>query len=353
MQALQKIKYVYWLCKKREQEGHLPAFRQCVEIAILQLSRGIGYDIYHKAGMWEKSASWKYKCSFLSYKNYSKKVYEINQRKYHGVSQFKPMEKAFFYHFNIPTAKYIGTFQEQWGSTSDGAPLRCDADLERCLSEFIGGEVCFKLVEGFNGQGFKAFTILKENDRLSLAHLVSKKKYSVSELIALIVAERSDGWLIEEYIEQHPVLRAFNPTSLNTVRMFVFRTKDGAVEQLRSFLKTGKSGALIDKTENGGAAVTIDRDTGLLLEGFDWSPEMKPLSEHPTSKVSFKGTQIPYWKEAEAMAIRALRAYPGTRFVGVDIGITPNGPLMVEMNVLPDADCMAVLRIPTAIVFDS
>ena len=93
---LKKIPYIVELCNKRARQGHLSVYRQLLEIAILQATRGIGYDVYHYAGMWDKEAKWDYKNSFLSYKDYGKKVYQLNERKFHGMSQYKPYEKAFF-----------------------------------------------------------------------------------------------------------------------------------------------------------------------------------------------------------------------------------------------------------------
>jgi glutathione synthase/RimK-type ligase-like ATP-grasp enzyme len=63
--------------------------------------------------------------------------------------------------------------------------------------------------------------------------------------------------------------------------------------------------------------------------------------------------QIPFWKEAVQMAVSALQASVGTRFTGVDIAISEDGPMMVEMNVYPDADCMPVLKLQTALIFSS
>lgn len=348
---LKKIPYIFDLCRKRAREGHLPVYRQLFEIAVLQITRGIGYDMYHYAGMWEKTASWDYKCSFLSYKAYGRKIYQLNARKFHGMSQYKPYEKAFFNLFCIPAAAYIGTLNEQSGCTNDGLPLRNAEDLSLCLERFEGQTICFKLVEGSNGRGFKAYHVLIKQGELSVEHLSTGTEHSVSGLFDLLVNESADGWLLEEYIEQHPVLKSFNPTSLNTIRMFLYQQENGDVIPLKSFLKTGKPGALIDKTENGGASVFIDQATGILLHGFNWTPEMRPLQQHPSTGVSFEGVQIPFWKEAEEMAVFAVKVFADTRFVGVDIAISEQGPMMVEMNVHPDPDCMPVLRLQTAKIF--
>lgn len=350
---LKRLPYILELCRKRALEGHLPVYRQLFEIAMLQVSRGVGYDIYHYAGMWDKNASWGYKCGFLSYRDYSEKIYELNERKFHGMSQYKPYEKAFFQQFSIPTAPYIGTLNEQFGSTSSGCSLRTAEDLSACLRNLEGRKMCLKLVEGSNGRGFKAYQVIGKNGELFVKHLSSGEEYSIDELFTLLMNECTEGWLIEEYIEQHPVLKAFNPSSLNTIRMFLYKKEDGEVVPLRSFLKTGKQGSLIDKTENGGACVFIDQETGVLLNGFNWSPEMRPLTEHPATGVAFLGVQIPFWKDAVQIATSAMQACVYTRFTGVDIAITEDGPMMVEMNVHPDPDCMPVLKLQTALIFST
>jgi hypothetical protein len=348
---LKKIPYIINLCRKRAREGHLPVYRQLVEITFLQATRGIGYDMYHYAGMWDKNASWDYKCSFLSYKDYGRKIYQLNARKFHGMSQYKPYEKAFFKQFCIPAAAYIGTLNERSGCTNDGRPLRSPEDLSLCLQRFAGQTICLKLVEGSNGRGFKAYHVLTRQGELSVEHVSTGSEHSVKDLFSLQVNESADGWLLEEYIEQHPVLKSFNPTSLNTIRMFLYQQENGDVIPLKSFLKTGKPGALIDKTENGGASVFIDQATGILQKGFNWSPKMRTLQQHPGSGVPFAGVQIPFWKEAEEMAMFALKVFANTRFIGVDIAISEQGPMMVEMNVHPDPDCMPVLRLQTAKIF--
>lgn len=348
---LEKIPYIIDLCRRRAREGHLPVYRQLFEIMVLQITRGIGYDMYHYAGMWERTATWEYKRSFLSYRDFGRKVYQLNSRKFHGMSQYKPFEKAFFSQYHIPNAAYLGTLDEHSGLANDGQPLRSPGDLASLLENHEGKRICAKLVQGSNGRGFKAYQVLKKNGELILQHLSGGAECTINELFALLVDESPGGWLLEEYVEQHPVLKAFNPSSLNTIRMFLYQRANGEVIPLKSFLKTGKPGELIDKTENGGASVFIDQETGVLLEGFNWSPEMRPLHEHPGTGVPFAGVQIPFWKEAEDMAVSALKSFAGTRFIGVDIAITEHGPLMVEMNVHPDADCMPVLRLQTARIF--
>jgi hypothetical protein len=325
--------------------------RQLLEISFLQLTRGIGYDIYHYAGMWDRTADWDYKTGFLGYKDFAREVYRLNERKFQGMSQFKPYEKAFFNLFGIPTAPFVGLLHPQSGIDAHGQPLRNAEQLRGCIKEFVGSRFCAKPTQGFNGWGFKAFELVERGGEPLARKLFGGEEYDSDALFSVLNEEYPDGWLLEGYLEQHPMLKEFNPTSLNTIRMFVYQDNNGKVALLGAFLKTGRAGALIDKTENGGASVFVDLETGELLSGFNWAPDMRPLERHPATGKAFAGVPIPYWPEAIKMACFALQVSVGTRFVGIDMAITENGPAIVEMNVHPDADCMPVLRLQTRKIF--
>ena len=52
--------------------------------------------------------------------------------------------------------------------------------------------------------------------------------------------------------------------------------------------------------------VHIDKDSGVLLAGFDWSPEMRLLDKHPATGEIFAGVRLPHWKRAVELACLAL-----------------------------------------------
>lgn len=59
---------------------------------------------------------------------------------------------------------------------------------------------------------------------------------------------------------------------------------------------------------------------------------------HPNNKTVFKGFKVPYFEEAAQMCKEAALVEPNMRYVGWDVGITPNGPVFVEGNNLPGYD---------------
>tara|TARA_R110002073_G_scaffold105106_5_gene237734 strand:+ start:6288 stop:7355 length:1068 start_codon:yes stop_codon:yes gene_type:complete len=346
-----KIQYVYYVCKKRAQQGQLSVARQFLEIAWLQATQGFGYALYHLAGMWDKESSWAYKNSFLSQKKYAKKISEINLRKYHGLTQYKPTEKAIFEFFGIPTGKYIGVLNPIWGKTKEGKTFCSSNDMQELLKSYIDVKICFKIFEGAGGKGFKAFHIRKENGAIMAYSLSHGEKYLLSDLYQMLLSENPAGWVVEEYITQHSALSEMNPSSVNTIRMFVYENNQGECVPLGSYLRIGAEGSLIDNLEGGGFGVEVDHRTGELIKDCIFCiSDDHPLLFPDKDTATIKGNRIPFWKEAEEMGLKALRCYPNTRFLGLDISITEEGPVMIEMNILPSYLGLVWLRLKTKIL---
>ena len=57
--------------------------------------------------------------------------------------------------------------------------------------------------------------------------------------------------------------------------------------------------------------------------------------EHPIAKIKFDTVQVPFVKEAYEMALEAALVVPEVRYVGWDIAITDNGPVIMEGNEYP------------------
>jgi hypothetical protein len=60
----------------------------------------------------------------------------------------------------------------------------------------------------------------------------------------------------------------------------------------------------------------------------------KQFTKHPNSKIVLDGYQIPFFKEACQLAIKATNYLPN-RIIGWDIAITNEGPIVVEGNEKP------------------
>lgn len=89
-----------------------------------------------------------------------------------------------------------------------------------------------------------------------------------------------------------------------------------------------------DNIVTGGIACYVGSETGVVVtDGLN--VEGKFFSEHPFSKIRFKGFQIPRWDEAKKLVLDLAMEVPEARFVGWDVVLTENGFDILEGNIPP------------------
>lgn len=137
-------------------------------------------------------------------------------------------------------------------------------------------------------------------------------------------------WIIEELIEQVPQMGQFNPTSVNSVRIPTFATKQG-IKVFGCFMRTGRRGSVVDNAGVGGIFAKVDEETGMIVsDGCNEAGDRFKL--HPDSKVQFKGFQIPRWSELYKLALDCHAKLPDHKYVGWDFALTKNGWVLMEGN---------------------
>lgn len=147
------------------------------------------------------------------------------------------------------------------------------------------------------------------------------------------VAERS---LVQEAVRQHPALEAVYAEAVNTVRLQTLLCDDGEAMLLGGFARFGRGHGAADNLATGGLGLGVDIDTGRLMP-LAIDRKNRRYDRHPESGVVFDGFEIPHWREAIALALKAQRQLPWYRLVGLDVAITPEGPVIIEINPYPDS----------------
>ena len=143
-------------------------------------------------------------------------------------------------------------------------------------------------------------------------------------------------YLFQEAVDQHPEMNRLHPNCLNTLRIVTGTMRDGSRFVLSAIVRVGRGDKPIDNAHAGGLIVGVDRDTGRLRPQaqtlFEFGGES--YARHPESGVVFGGFEIPYFAEAADLAQRALGRLP-LLYAGWDVGITPEGPVLIEGNEKP------------------
>lgn len=57
--------------------------------------------------------------------------------------------------------------------------------------------------------------------------------------------------------------------------------------------------------------------------------------KHPITGADLLNLEVPYWNEVVTMLENAASEVPEVGYVGWDVAITPNGPILIEGNTTP------------------
>jgi len=311
-------------------------------MVILKLFHGLGPGFYHTARLWRKDVTWEFKTGFWTYAKYRRFIATINPPSYQKLSQNKFSEKAILHLSSIPSPEFIGYLHCRRGVSSAGDNLRNARDLRDLILRESGiDRICFKLLEGYGGQGFQAVKIIRNGD-LWFRPLNTDKDVSIETFLTTTLQQGRD-YIVEKYICQHPVLAALNPSSVNTVRVWVGHIRDEA-SVLDAFLRIGRRGSLVDNTSSGAQIFRLDIGSGVIGTGMTKSISNETFRCHKDTGYVITGIELPFWSAVLELATKAVTVFPGISFAGIDIAITESGPVVIELNVEPD---------PTsAIIFD-
>ena len=143
-----------------------------------------------------------------------------------------------------------------------------------------------------------------------------------------------EDWIIQRVFRQSAAMAAFNPDSVNTLRIMTYRMQSGVVRHLSTVLRIGRGGSRVDNQSSGG--LTCGVDNGVLRPVAHLM--YQPFEVHPDWDVPFAGARVPSWREAVDGCIRAHEMVPTMDLMSWDIAIdTEERPVLIEFNTYQQA----------------
>lgn len=246
-------------------------------------------------------------------------------------------------------AKYQKLFQKKYGTNKDFVALLYDKErTNNYFAEYVRRPWCVNTkvtFEQFN-------EIFKDTDRVMYKPIAGHRGYGV-EAIYLTAENMKEVYhrlasypegVVEAFIKQHPVMSQLSPTSVNSLRFVTFSsntnpvTPDGKMMDIAySIVRIGRSGSIVDNLHSGGMVANVDLETGALsTDGADRNGDLWIV--HPDTNVTIKGFKIPYFEEAREMVKEAIATRKVEGYIGWDIAIGENGPMLLEVNDRPGSD---------------
>lgn len=153
------------------------------------------------------------------------------------------------------------------------------------------------------------------------------------------------GGVLQRACALHPALEDISPGALPTLRVMTAVNETGAVEACDRMIRLSAGGPRpVDNFNAGNIVAGVDAD-GCIVGGWRRDGDrLVPVDAHPTTGASLKGRALPDVAAAEQLAVRAHETFrSGFNVIGWDVGLTADGPVLIEGNWNPGTDIVQLV----------
>jgi hypothetical protein len=310
-------------------------FKEIMQLILRCQFKPSEYYLYY---FHEIDKDYKYMLNYIS--KYNRTCYycpSMNNMNWAHVFTNKLFFKVFFKNMGFPVTKTYGYYDCEAGFFENGNSLTSPKELKDLIVAENINSLVIKPVGLSQGRDVLIIPEVKLLNESAEFRTVGGKNYSINELTAhmqkKITGSPYSGFLLEEKVIQHELIDSINPDSLNTIRLITLLNKEHEAVIPFAVLRIGRAGSGIDSTAQGGLYARINLSDGVLGKGIFSRKYGVGLQEvHPDTKVKFTGMKVPYWEEVMKICSSAARVSPFCRSIGWDVGITPDGPVLIEGN---------------------
>lgn len=222
----------------------------------------------------------------------------------------------------VPEILIVELGQIHWPEGSDGHLPRRD--------------LFFKPTRGRGGTGAEVWCYSGDSNY----RRTNGETASGSELLERLRG-REGSYIVQPRLTNHRAIADLSIGALATVRMLTILDEKNRPEATHAVLRMAVGDNLVvDNFHAGGIACAIDMKTGILGRASDIGlrAERGWCERHPDTGGQILGRVLPRWCETVEVAERAHAAFAGRVFIGWDIAITDDGPVLIEGNAAPDVD---------------
>lgn len=167
---------------------------------------------------------------------------------------------------------------------------------------------------------------------------IAKLKYSDVEGLKDILASYGKNYIVQKKVKQHSEMARLNTSSLNTLRVFTYRTLDGVIHYMegKTFGRFGGTDSVMDNGSAGGGLIKVN-DDGTVDDKIVFFNRMAHGSLEKDKGI--KNFVIPRFADIKKLVVKQHENLPHFDFIGWDISIEENGiPIFIEFNIEPSIE---------------
>ena len=219
------------------------------------------------------------------------------------------------------------------------------ADAVREFLDDLGaGDLFFKPVDGSLGEGAFALGRFDAASR-RWEELPGKQLIDADGIIKrLLMNGRLGRFLIQRRLIPHPETARIVPDVCLTVRLMTLMVDNDPVI-LGAALRIGSGRSATDNIAGGGLAAPIDPASGRIERIISLDKGVpEDVHTHPVTGKPIELAVIPDWDDVKTLALESARKVNFVRCIAWDIGLTNEGPIVIEINNRPKCISIQVGR---------
>lgn len=197
--------------------------------------------------------------------------------------------------------------------------------LRNIFDKINTNEIIIKPLQGHAGRGIH---IVKRRDHKILVQTGAHEQ----DLDSFVMEGQ---FIAQAMVLQHNTISAISSASVNTIRVVTLFTRSGDVIVVSSSMRFSVGGSYVDNWSSGGIAVGIDHSTGMLKKTA-YDKNGNAYTHHPVSGVEFLDFSIPQWDSIIETAVKIQKSFPYYKLLGMDIALSQEGPVLIEINANSD-----------------
>lgn len=253
-------------------------------------------------------------------------------------------DKGIFYRFagawGIPIPRlYALYYRKSPGWALPNIVLSDKKAWTRFLEDHVPGDFVMKPCRGVYGRNVRIF--IKSNEGFQSPF---GEKYSAGEIYDLMAKDPVyDRYVIQERLVNHPeIVRLTGTPYLQTVRISTLMDENDKCHVLHSSFRMVMGDQVIDNFSSGRSGNLLSgvvMDKGVLKQGITRDEKgmiAREVWTHPRTGGRIEGFRVPSWEACLRLVKESAPKFLPIRTLGWDVGLTPQGPVIVEANMFWD-----------------
>ncbi len=311
----------------REQSG-VPVHRQLAEVLALRPATGLSRAEYYLYRLWRRERSLAERLQYLSLRERRLSEFRRNPEAIRGRHRIggKSAGSQRIAATGARVPEHLAEIVLDPDGTTFDVPVLTTCEAFRdFLADAPADGLVIKPERGYGGHGIRIVVAVSRSEVV----MASGEHVTVGDLWHSLSTDRTP-WRLERRVLAHPVVAGWRPGATPTVRLTT-AVVDGAVHVHCAMAKVNRNPNGVDNFQAGNLAGAVDLASGAIGPAVDYHGAQW-YDRHPESGTAIAGVMIPDWPRFLDVVRGAAPAFLPLKSLGWDVAISPDGPVVLEVN---------------------